>query len=203
MNNYNISKMENNTGSNSIQNNIETLENNSKIEEYLHLEIPPDANETKISEKLNPNQKNQLEVVINTLKQYYTKPPSTKILPYLFLTLISYEELKQNFKLKINPEFIENVGFRDWNSFEAGYIYYGFGWKTQKNYIVNLAYQEEYFNFFSENDRKNLTSHYNEYTPGLEEKIDVVNRTKTLQAITKKNSDFPFDDLIYSLGLFD
>jgi hypothetical protein len=166
-----------------------------KVESYLNLRIPNDVNEY-----LDNEQKKGIEKVVEILRNYYDTPPSEKILPYLLLYSIEFEKLKKAFPLKINVEFYDDVGIRGWNSFEAKYIYSGFDWKSQKNYIVNLAYQEEYFDFFSEADRKMLSEYY---SPDMEKKIDVVFRTRALQAITKKNSGFPFDDLIYCLGLFD
>jgi hypothetical protein len=73
---------------------------------------------------------------------------------------------------------------------------------TKKNYIVTLAYEEDYFDFYSDEDRKKLNAYYNGFNEGEEEKIDAVNRVEVLRFITKKTSGFPFHDLVYSLGLF-
>jgi len=172
------------------------------IKDYLSLKVPSEF-DGKLLANEDTKKKNEMETIVETLRSYYNTPPSEKILPYLLLNFIEFEKLKKSFPLKINVTFYDDVGLRGWNSFEAQYIYCNFDWKSQKNYIVNLAYQEEYFNFFTEEDRNMLSKYYAEYSPDMEEKIDVVFRTRTLQAITKKNSEFPFDDLIYCLGLFD
>ena len=149
-----------------------------------------------------PNDEQQIsDYIVGTLRKYYDSPPSERILKYLRLYFLDFKDLKKNYPLKINVKFYNDIGGgRD--SIDAGYIYAEFGQGTKKNYIVSLAYEEDYFDFYSDEDRKKLNAYYNGFNEGEEEKIDAVNRVDVLRFITKKTSGFPFNDLVYSLGLF-
>lgn len=180
-----------------IKNNNSSKNFSNNVEKFLSLDIPLDS---KV--ELGVNQKKIVDNVVETLKKYYTEPPSEKILPYLFLNFISFSDLKKNFPLRINVKFYEDADGSGRNSVECQYINATFGFGTQRNYLLNLAYEEVYFKFYTDADRNQLSNYLSEYGKDVEEKSDVCNRVVILEGITKKYSDFPFSDLVYSLGLF-
>jgi hypothetical protein len=169
----------------------------NNVEKFLNLNIP---NNSKVD--LGVDQQNIVNNVVETLKKYYNDPPSEKILPYLFLNFINFSDLKNKIPLKIDVKFYEDADGSGRNSIECQYMNGTFGLGTQKNYILNIAYQEAYFNFYTDADRKKLSEYLSEYGKDVEEKTDVCCRVVIMQGITKKYPDFPFSDLVYSLGLF-
>ena len=157
--------------------------------DFLSLNIPNNKQESS-----NPI----IEKILNKLQLYYTTPPNEKIIPYLVLMFEDFGKLKLTFPLLMQPEYYYNSKINK-DSFELEYIDQTFGWKSQKNYILNLAYQEDYKNFYTNEDKIELQN----YIDKDDEKYDVICKVQILQMLSKKNSDFPYADLIYSMGLFD
>jgi hypothetical protein len=146
----------------------------------------------------------ELKNIINTIKMYYNTPPSEKIMKYLILFILDFDDLKKRFPRKINPKFIKNVdGDAKRDSIDAGLITDIFPLKSKRNHILNLAYEDEFYNFFTDADRKELSSQFKEYGSDEEEKTDVIVRVDMLRLQTKKKSNFPYDDLINSFNVLD
>jgi hypothetical protein len=138
------------------------------------------------------------DFIVTTLKEYYETPPDKRIVKYLLLNFMELDELKKKYPLSVDVKNNENLSGGK-SSVELGYIYDGFGADTKRTYIVRLACDDEYSNFYTEEDKQKLTEYIGKENVDM---MDAVCRVDILRGIVKKNNEFPLTDLVYSLGIF-
>jgi hypothetical protein len=163
------------------------------ITNFLSINAPMNIESVNLPEA----QQNVLDLIYEKLNAYYT--PSVEIMPYLILMFFDFGHVKEHFPLEPQPEYYyDNV--LDKNSLELEHIDGTFGLKSQRNYILHVAYQEDYNNFYTENDKQELKN----FLEDAFDKHDVVRKVEVLRGANfKKSSEFPFYELVYAMGLFN
>jgi hypothetical protein len=121
-----------------------------------------------------------------------------RIIPYLLMLWADFNSIKQEFPLEYNPVFIDEVYF-NYNSYEIGYISYVGEYGSQRSHVVNLMYQSILHENFSEEEISNFAIK----NKPIMDKIDVIYIVCGLSIELQRKIDWPVNQLIYAIGLFD
>lgn len=169
---------------------------------------------SKKNTEINQNTMEQINNVVFDIIEKYTKtnnaftpPPSKEVLNYLPLVLFSKSFLNKYYPLKLNvkPVYIEKTKI-------LNFLYtndvFGDGIDSVKNHIIRLAYENDYFNMFSEEQRLETQKEHDKW-----DQMDVVVRVEHLNSkyYDEENSKllmgntvhFPYASLTENLNLLN